>query len=289
MKKQQQTISRSVSLTGVGVHSGLPVTMTCEPAGPDAGIIWHGPQGIKMCIGQVVPISAPHATVLQNETGALSTIEHVMAALWACEIDNIVITLTHPEAPIMDGSSHDFIELFLRAGVTQQEVPRKYLTVREKITLSDVDELGAGARSLMLEPGDGFHELQFLYHSDFSRHKLEKEDISCEMTPEYFRENFSRARTCGFLEQAEQLRAAGLARGASLENTIVAKSATGEFVNKPRYSNEFTRHKILDLIGDLYLLGYRFTGKISGSKTGHSLNRKIIEHYRAHPELWVLK
>lgn len=290
---QQKTLKKSCVLRGIGVHSGQPSTLTIEPAAIDAGISWvHQQTGEVFVMGQAVPVQAPHATVLATKNARISTIEHVMAAVWQQGVTNAVCRLDGDEAPILDGSSIAIIWALQEIGIIAQDAPARMITPRQ--TLTFVDEQRGG--SIIIHPVDEGQEglvleynvssrTRFGIHDSAVDSRLRGNDNICD-SREQFLAAFAPARTCGDIEQLDALRAHGLARGSTLGNTIARMG--GQYLNTPRFDDEPQRHKVLDLIGDLYLLGAPLIGRIQAQNTGHSFNRQVVAHYVNNPEMWRL-
>lgn len=274
----QHTLAAKVSFAGVGVHTGAYATVHLEPAPANAGItlcrVGHEATAIKL--GQYVPPAAPHATVIQTPTWRVSTVEHLLAAVWALRIDNLKIVVDGDEIPIFDGSALPFVLLMQRAGVQEQPVRRKYLAVRTRREFVDKERNGL---ILLTPPLTGVASLALEYEAP-------TETFAYSMVPELFISTFMAARTYGHLEQLPGLRSHGLAGGATTGNTLVITSK--EFLNTPRFSDEPFRHKVLDLIGDCMLLGYPLIGTLAARNTGHNFNRRLVEDYCTNPDQWQL-
>jgi UDP-3-O-[3-hydroxymyristoyl] N-acetylglucosamine deacetylase len=282
---KQKTIKKEISLQGIGVHSGLPVKILLKPAKPNSGIIFLSTNSDmeQIKIGSVIPEEAMHATVLRSKNWALSTIEHLLSAISALHIDNITIEVDGAEIPIFDGSALPFIHAFLDVGIEEQLDQKIFLTPKEKIEFKD----GEG-RFIIINPADdeNRYDLLFDYSVDFKHPLAGKGNLKGIFSEKFFIEEISPARTFGFLNQLPYLRHHNLAKGVSLGNTVVI--GDDEFINERRFDDEFVRHKFLDLIGDLACLGKNLVGTITAAKTGHSFNRKVVEHFIQNPDLWEL-
>jgi len=207
-------------------------------------------------------------TRIENEQHvSVGTIEHLMAALHGCEVDNVVIEVSGPEVPIMDGSSEPFVFLIECAGIVEQDAPRQILRIARRVEVRNGDRVAA------LEPADGFSAFVGI---DFSSSAIGYQEISLELTPNLFKTEIARARTFGFLEEVETLRAMGLARGGSLENAVVVDGDTVVNEEGLRYRDEFVRHKLLDCLGDLYLAGHRVMGRFHSVRAGHCINNELL-------------
>lgn len=285
---KQKTIKNRIVFEGVGVHFGLPARIVLHPAEQDTGVRFTNSnfQNSELKLGTIVPESAMHASVIKNDQWMVSTVEHLMAALSAFGIDNVVIEVHGIEIPILDGSALSFAHEIERVGVQEQGATKQFLTPKELLEIKD-----KAGRSISIIPAayDQDHDafdvtLSFDYTADFKHPLIRSSQLTGTVTKEYFVEHIAPARTFGFLEQLPFLRKHGLAKGTTLGNTVVIGEE--EFLNDLRFEDEFVRHKTLDLIGDLALLGKNLAGKIVAYKTGHNFNRLVVEHYIKQPELW---
>lgn len=286
---KQRTIKQSILLEGIGVHSGLISSVMLKPAEVDFGIVIENlrfkNQPLK--IGEVLPEVAQYATIIKNGNWYISTIEHLMAAILGLGIDNLLIEIEGSEMPILDGSSKIFVEAILNAGIEEQEGIKKFIT--PKRTLSFFDE--KDSRSLEIIPAckksNLFDKNLYLnYQADFDNQILKASVINTTLTEKFFINELSPARTFGFLNQLPMLKKNGLARGASLDNTVVIGESG--FLNTLRFEDEFVRHKLLDLLGDLALLGKQVIGTVNAKRTGHNFNRLVVEHYLRNPHEWEI-
>ena len=278
---QQRTIAEKVSCHGRGLHGGVPVELTLKPARADTGIRF-----VRQDAGRRVEIparpsavsSTSHATFLAAGDVGVATVEHLLAALYALEIDNVVVELDGPEVPVMDGSARPFLELIERAGVYAQSEPCSRLEVVRPV------EVVAGERRISIEPADCF---RISYAVDFAHPAIGRQvlEIPC-FGPAVFEEEIASARTFGFLAEVDELWRAGLARGGSLENTVVLDDSQVVNPEGLRFPDEFVRHKILDLIGDLALLGVRIEGHVRVERGGHSLHHQLVCALREDPSSW---
>ena len=281
---KQHTLAKEISFSGIGVLNGLDSTVTLKPAPVGTGIQLCSPTTTEVItIGTVVPQVAMHATVLQQGSWRVSTIEHILAALAGLGIDNAMVELSGDEAPILDGSSVVFARKIQEVGTVAQDAAREYVTPTQVLKFEDTE------RNSLIEihpAQSGNMSLTIDYAADFDMPGIEASRITCTLDGDFFAKEIAPARTFGFYEQLPYLQKHGLAQGASLENTLVIKD--GKYVNEPRFADECVRHKLLDLIGDLYLLGKPLAGKVIARRTGHSFNRLVVEHKLAHPELWEI-
>ncbi len=280
----QKTIAKTVRCSGVGVHTGKEISLALHAA-PDNFGIWFKRSDLS-ADKALIPASWSHVTdtnfcsTLSSEEGhTVATVEHLMAALSAQKIDNLLVEVNGPELPIMDGSSAPFVDLIEKAGTISSLTPRKFLKILKKVTVYQGDAWAS------LEPAHGF---SLTY--DF-RLRCKKDSLETFKTKDVhaaFKEALSSARTFGFMEDAEHLRAKGLAQGASLENTVVFED--GEVLNKDglRFEDECARHKALDAIGDLYLAGAPLMGHFHGHLSGHKVNNTLLRALFADPTAWTL-
>src|SRR6202140_3939590 len=274
----QRTLRRHISCVGIGLHSGNKVNLTLKPAPADFGIRFR-----RTDLGNLeVPATVHNLAGIQLATGlahnevSVETGEHLLAALTALGIDNVIVELNTPEVPIMDGSAAPLVYLILNeAGVKRQAAPKKYLKVLRPISLSQ------GDKRIALYPSDHF---KVTYSISFDHPLLRHQSRSLRITEETFIEEVAPARTFTFLKDVEMLRQNGLALGGSLENAIVL-GETGVLNNALRFEDEFVRHKILDAIGDLALVGYPVIGHLVAHRAGHALHTefaaKILEETHA--------
>ncbi len=278
----QHTLAAPVFFAGKGLHSGQDVRVVVRPAPPDAGLVFVRTDILDRdnripARGDAVT-QTRLGTVIGNAAGAsVSTIEHLMAALAALSIDNAVIELDGPEVPMMDGSAAPFLRLFDRAGVREQNVPRRYIEIIDSIVVIDEE------RSASLSPADRF-EMRF--EIDFDSDAIGRQSVELVMDEAGFRRELADARTFGFAGEVEALRKAGLALGGSMDNVVVIE---GDRVLNPeglRHPDEFVRHKALDALGDLYLLGAPVIGRFEGVRSGHEMNNALVRALLATPKAW---
>jgi UDP-3-O-[3-hydroxymyristoyl] N-acetylglucosamine deacetylase len=253
-----------------------------RPAPRDSGIVFQrtDPQGAGAVVAATWrnAVDSALCTRIHNGEGiSISTIEHLMAAFAGAEIDNIVVEIDGPEVPIMDGSAAPFLFLIECAGIAEQDAPRRAIKILKTVTVAD------RGKSVSLMPDHGF---SMSFEIDFASRVVSRQDISVVFDSETFKSEISRARTFGFLHEVDQMRAAGLARGGSLDNAVVVSGDTILNEGGLRYSDEFVRHKLLDSLGDLYLAGAPFIGHFRGVRSGHALNRQLLEALFADPTAW---
>jgi UDP-3-O-[3-hydroxymyristoyl] N-acetylglucosamine deacetylase len=273
----QRTLRRQVACAGIGLHSGHKVTLTLKPAAADTGVRFR-----RSDLGVDIPASVAHvsgtnhATGLSHNGAVVETVEHLLAAITCMGLDNVVVELDHREVPVMDGSSAPFVYLIQEAGLRTLATPRRYLKVLRPITLSRGDKL------ISLYPSDYF---KVTYSISFDHPLLRHQSHTLRVDENAFVDDIAPARTFGFLHEVEMLRQQGLALGGSLDNAIVL-SETGVLNNPLRYDDEFVRHKILDAIGDLSLVGYPIIGHLVAHRAGHALHTAFAKRILEERDAW---
>ncbi|MBE9557531.1 MAG: UDP-3-O-acyl-N-acetylglucosamine deacetylase [Proteobacteria bacterium] len=281
---RQQTLKNSIYCSGTGLHGGAKVSMSLHPAAPDTGIVFRRSD----IDGDDAVIPARHdlvsdtrlCTTLSNDAGvSVSTVEHLMAALAGCGLDNVIIEINGPELPIMDGSAEPFVFLIDCAGVVAQATPRRAIRVCKTVSVEDGDSVAR------IEPWMGS---SINIELDFETAVIGRQSIFVDMLADSFREKLSRARTFGFLHEVEALQAAGLARGGSMENAVVISGDTVLNEGGLRFDDECARHKALDCVGDLYLAGATIIGHFHGVRPGHAINNKLLRKLMADDSAWEL-
>lgn len=283
---RQRTLRNSIQCTGTALHAGGKVSMTLHPAEPDSGIVFKRSDiaGGGVCIPAhwTQVIETPLCTTLSDGNGtSVRTIEHLMAALAGCEVDNALVEISADEVPVMDGSAEPFVFLIECAGLVEQPALRRAIRVRKPVTVRD------GARSATLSPGDGPGDgFEVSFEIEFDNPAVARQACSFRLANGAFKSDICRARTFGFLSEMDRLRAAGLAQGGSLDNAIVVSG--GRILNEGglRYEDEFVRHKVLDSIGDLYLAGAPLIGRFHGVQSGHRLNSRLLKALFADDDAW---
>ncbi len=276
----QRTLRRSVSCVGIGLHSGCKVTLSLKPAPVDHGIRFR-----RTDLGDFeLPATVRHLSAIQLATGlssdrvSVETVEHLLAALLSMGVDNVVVELNSPEVPIMDGSAAPFIYLIQEAGLKRQQKPRRYLKIIRPIALS------RGDKRIALYPSDHF---KVTYSISFDHPLLRHQSRTLAITEESFIEEIAPARTFTFLKDVEMLRQNGLALGGSLDNAVVL-GETGVLNNALRFEDEFVRHKILDAVGDLALVGYPVIGHLVAHRAGHALHTEFASRILEETQAWRL-
>lgn len=278
----QKTLRQSIACTGVALHSGAETTLTLKPAAADTGIRFR-----RLDVAgrdNVIPARWDHVvdtrlcTVLGNQAGVtLSTVEHLMAALAGCGIDNAEIEVSGPEIPAMDGSAAPFVLLIECAGIVEQAAPRRAIRIEKPVSVED----GFGRVALYPAP-----EFIMDFAIDFDSAAIGRQSASLKLSEGVFKDQVSRARTFGFLSDVERLKAAGLARGGSTANAVVISGDRVINDGGLRFEDEFVRHKMLDALGDLYLCGYPIIGRFEGERSGHDLNNRLLRALLADESLW---
>ena len=281
---RQHTLKNSIYCSGAGLHSGARVAMSLHPAKRDSGIVFRrsdvaGPdRDIQARYDRVSDTRL--CTTLSNDAGvSISTVEHLMAALAGCGLDNVIVEVNGPELPIMDGSAEPFVFLIDCAGVTAQAASRRAIRILKTVSVE------VGESSARVEPWDGSTiEIEV----DFDTAVIARQPLFVDLLSDNFRDRLSRARTFGFLHEVEALQAAGLARGGSLENAVVISGDTVLNEGGLRYDDECVRHKALDCVGDLYLAGGPVIGHFRGIRPGHAINNKLLRRLFADRSAWEI-
>lgn len=281
---KQRTLKNVIRATGVGLHTGEKVYLTLRPASSDTGIIFRrvdltDPVEIRACPENVSDTRL--STTLESNGVRVSTVEHLMSAFAGLGIDNAYVDLTAAEVPIMDGSAGPFVFLVQSAGIAEQSAPKRFMRIRKKIRVQEGDKWAC------FEPFEGF-KVSFAIEFDHPTFRNSTQNASVDFSTTSFVKEVSRARTFGFMGDLEALRAAGLARGGGLDNAIVLDDYRILNDDGLRYEDEFVKHKVLDAIGDLYLLGHPLIGAFSAHKSGHSLNNRLLRELVTNQEAWEL-
>jgi UDP-3-O-[3-hydroxymyristoyl] N-acetylglucosamine deacetylase len=281
---KQRTLKNVIRATGVGLHTGEKVYLTLRPAPVDTGIVFcrtdlPAPAMVRACPENVGDTRL--STTLDNNGVRISTVEHLMSAFAGLGIDNAFVELTAPEVPIMDGSAGPFVFLIQSAGIQEQSSPKRFMRIRRTVEIEDGDKWAR------FEPWDGF-KVSFTIDFDHPTFRNSTQLASIDFSTTSFVKEVSRARTFGFMRDLEALRKAGLARGGGMDNAIVMDSFRVLNDDGLRYEDEFVKHKVLDAIGDLYLLGHPLIGAFSAYKSGHALNNRLLRALTADKEAWEL-
>jgi UDP-3-O-[3-hydroxymyristoyl] N-acetylglucosamine deacetylase len=274
---QQRTLKRAVTIEGVGLHSGAKVKLRLAPSAPNTGLSF-----VRVDLPQrpTIPVQSRYvtdtamATTLGRDGATVGTVEHLLAALSGLGVDNLRMELDGPEVPIMDGSAVPFVQALMEAGLRLQGAPRQFLVIRRSVTVSDGDKYAtfSPARRLRIE-----------CTIDFKHPLISDQHFTLELNERAFHRDVAPARTFGFLRDVDKLRSMGLARGGSLENAVVVDDFSILNPEGLRFPDEFVRHKLLDALGDVALLGYPVIGALTAFKTGHALNQKLVAQVLADP------
>ncbi len=275
----QRSVSRSVSCRGIGLHSGEPVSLTIRPAAADTGIVFRRlDAGAEISAIWSNTVDSALRSVLSNrERVTVSTIEHLMAALAGSGVDNAIVELDGPEVPILDGSAALFLAMIDRAGTQPQDAARRAIKVLKPVRVE------AGGATAELIPDHGF---SMSFEIDFDTPLIRRQDLLLNVDGDTFRSELSRARSFCLLDEIERMKAAGLARGGSLDNAVVIDGDRVMNAGGLRYADEPVRHKLLDAVGDLYLAGGPLIGHFRGYRSGHALTRRLLVELFSDPHAW---
>jgi UDP-3-O-[3-hydroxymyristoyl] N-acetylglucosamine deacetylase len=279
---RQRTLKNVIRATGVGLHSGRKVYLTLRPAAVNTGIVFRR---IDLDPPVEIPARAEFvgdtqlSTSLTHKGATVSTVEHLLSALAGMGIDNAYVDLSAPEVPIMDGSASPFVFLIQSAGIESQAAPKHFVRIRKAVEVTDGDKWAR------FEPFEGF-KVAFAIDFDHPYFKGVRQSAEVDFSSTSFVKEVSRARTFGFMREVEALRERNLALGGSLHNAVVIDDYRILNEDGLRYEDEFVKHKILDVIGDLYLLGHTLIGAFSGYKSGHALNNRLLRELLARTDAW---
>jgi len=279
---RQRTLNNVIRATGVGLHTGEKVFLTLKPAPVNTGIVFR-----RIDLDPVVAIKAQAdnvgdttlSTSLVKGDVRVSTVEHLLSAMAGLGIDNAIIDITAPEIPIMDGSAGPFVFLIQSAGIVEQDAPKQFIRILRHIEVNDGDKVAS------FSPYEGF-KVTFAISFDHPVFKARDTEVSVDFSSTSFVKEISRARTFGFMHEFEFLRSKGLARGASMDNAIAVDETQVLNEDGLRCDDEFVKHKVLDAIGDLYLLGKSLIGEFNAYKSGHDLNNKLLRELLANRDAW---
>jgi UDP-3-O-[3-hydroxymyristoyl] N-acetylglucosamine deacetylase len=281
---RQRTIKSAIKSTGVGLHTGRKVVMTLRPAQPDTGIVFR-----RIDLERPVDIRADARAVtdtrlcsaLEGGGAKVATVEHLMSALAGLGIDNLYVDLAGPEVPIMDGSAGPFVFLLQSAGIEEQRAPKRFFRIRRPVEVRDGDKWAR------FEPYDGFR-VSFSIVFDHPVFERSTQSLTIDFAETAYAKEVARARTFGFAQDVEALRNAGLALGGSLDNAVVLDEYRVLNADGLRYADEFVKHKVLDAIGDLYLVGHPVVGAFTAHKSGHALNNQLLRATLDQADSWEL-
>jgi len=277
---KQRTLKEANKTTGVGLHTGARVEIVLRPAAPDTGIVFHR---VDLERPVSIPANALHvgdtrlSSTLSRDGASISTVEHLMSALAGLGIDNLHVDVAGPELPIMDGSAGPFVFLLQSAGIVEQESPKRFLRILLPVEVKDGDKWAR------FDPYNGF-KLDFTIDFPHPMFGSENRNVVIDFAEHSYVKEVARARTFGFMQEVEAMRAAGLGLGGSLQNAIVLDEYRVLNSEGLRYDNEFVKHKVLDAIGDLYLLGHPLIGQYTAFKSGHGLNNAVARALLARPD-----
>lgn len=279
---RQRTLKNTIRATGVGLHTGLKVALTLRPAAADTGIVFR-----RVDLAQPVDIKAsPYAvgdtrlsSCLDQDGVRVSTVEHLMSAFGGLGVDNAYVDVSAPEVPIMDGSAGPLVFLLQSAGLEEQNAPKRFIRILSPVEVRD------GDKWVRFEPHNGF-KLELGIDFDHPVFDRSRQSVCVDFATTSYVKEVSRARTFGFMHDVESMRAQGLALGGSLDNAIVMDDYRVLNNDGLRYSDEFVKHKVLDAIGDLYLLGHPLIGAFSGYKSGHALNNLLLRRLLETRSAW---
>tara|TARA_B100000035_G_scaffold241078_2_gene209463 strand:- start:231 stop:1163 length:933 start_codon:yes stop_codon:yes gene_type:complete len=281
--EKQKTISGNIEVKGIGLHTGSETSMRLSPAPINTGYVFRLKQS-----GKLYSVKASYknvkstklCTLISDSQGnSISTIEHILSALYAFNVDNIYIDLDSNEVPVCDGSSKEFVALLKKCGFKKQDSFKKFIKIKKIV------EVKEGNKIVRVSP---FDQTMITCNVEYDHRCIGKQSISLMLTSELYESQICKARTFGFLKDVEKLRKSGLALGGSLENAIVLDDDKILNIDGLRYTDEFVRHKVLDLIGDISLAGYRIIGSFYASHTGHKLNIKLLEEIFSSADNWEL-
>jgi UDP-3-O-[3-hydroxymyristoyl] N-acetylglucosamine deacetylase len=281
---KQRTLKNVICATGVGVHTGDKIYLTLKPAPVDTGIIFR-----RVDLEPVIDILAHPmnvgdttlSTSLVKDHASISTVEHLMSAFSGLGIDNAIVEVTAPEVPIMDGSAGPFVFLIQSAGICEQNAPKRFMRIKKKVTVQQGDKIAS------IMPFDGFR-VAFDIDFDHPVFRSGVQSIHLDFSETSYIKEVCRARTFGFLSDAEKMRKMNLALGASMDNTVIIDEYRVLNEDGLRYEDEFVKHKILDAIGDLFLLGKNIIGAFHGVKSGHALNNQLLRTLLQQQDAWEI-
>lgn len=277
----QQTLRKSAAFTGIGLHTGYGVNMTLVPAPAGTGLIFRrtDSQGFEIEARRAHVVNSSYATTLMKNDAVLSTVEHILSALYGLEIDNLYIDVDAMEVPIMDGSCLSFVEAVTHAGIEAQNAPRQFLVIEEPI------EVRQGNKFAGVYPSAA---PRVSYLIDFEHPAIGQQKVDLDLTPGFFCREIAPARTFGFEAEIEYLKNQGLIRGGSLENAVVL-GADGIINQQLRFPDEFVRHKLLDLLGDIALVGFPIIGHFRAERAGHAIHAALAELILRSPDRYSIR
>jgi UDP-3-O-[3-hydroxymyristoyl] N-acetylglucosamine deacetylase len=279
---KQRTLKKAISATGVGLHNGEKVTLTLRPAATDTGVVFKRvdlPQPNEILATPNAVHDTRLCSALEANGARVATVEHIMSALAGLGVDNVYIEVDASEIPIMDGSSGPFVYLLQEAGIVEQAAAKKFIRVKKTVEVID------GDKWVRFEPYHGF-KVDFTINFNHPVFESSGSQVKIDFAEDSYINEISRARTFGFMHEVEYLRSNGLARGGSLDNAIVLDEYHVINADGLRYDNEFAKHKVLDAIGDLYMLGHPILGAFYAYKSGHALNNQLLRALMQDETAW---
>lgn len=281
MSTRRKTITTTVAIEGVSLHSGVYTHLELRPAQPETGLVFirKDLNGLRVPALQASTTALDYATSVGKDDVSIGTVEHLLSAVVACGITDLEMIIDGPEIPIIDGSALPFVHLIEAAGIEELDSTIGTLRITRPIEVSE------GEKTIRIEPASS---LSIRYKIDFNHPMIGRQSLSFDLHKDNFTRKIAPARTFGFLRDVEKLRAAGLARGGSVENCIVLDDK-GLSAGTLRFKDEFVRHKVLDLLGDLALLGRPLAGQITASKAGHALHSKLVAAILTSPDCWRIE
>jgi UDP-3-O-[3-hydroxymyristoyl] N-acetylglucosamine deacetylase len=284
----QRTLKSLTKAVGVGLHSGQRVELTLRPAPPDTGIVFRRvdlPLPVDIVVSAVAVTDTRMASTISSGNAKVFTVEHLMSACAGLGIDNLIIDITAEEVPILDGSAASFVFLLQSAGIALQQTPKKFVRVTQPVEVREGE--GASTKWARLSPYEGY-KLSFEIDFDHPAVDSTGQRVEFDMGSDSYIRDIARARTFGFTKDVEMMRANGLALGGGLDNAIVMDDYKVLNTDGLRYNDEFVKHKILDAMGDLYLLGKPLLAAYSAFRSGHAMNNKLLRELLAHPEAYEI-
>ncbi|CAM3487173.1 UDP-3-O-acyl-N-acetylglucosamine deacetylase [Paracidovorax anthurii] len=285
---QQRTIKTLTRAVGVGLHSGQRVELTLRPAAPDTGIVFRRvdlPEPVDIPIRAESVVDTRMASTIGVGGAKVHTVEHLMSACAGLGLDNLYVDITAEEVPILDGSSASFVFLLQSAGVALQNAPKKFIRVTRPVEVREGE--GANAKWARLEP---YHGYKLRFEIDFAHPAVDStgQSVEFDLGSGNYTRDIARARTFGFTKDVEMMRASGLALGGGLDNAIVMDDYKVLNADGLRYDDEFVKHKILDAIGDLYIVGKPLLAAYSAFRSGHAMNNRLLRELLAHEDAWEI-
>ena len=285
---KQRTLKSLTRAVGVGLHSGQRVEITLRPAAPDTGIVFRRvdlPQAIDIPVSATAVTDTRLASTLSSGNAKVHTVEHLMSACAGLGVDNLYVDITAEEIPILDGSAASFVFLLQSAGIEMQNAPRRFIRLLKPVEVRE--GTGANEKWARLDP---YHGFKLSFEIDFNHPAVDStgQRVEFDLSTGSYSRDIARARTFGFTKDVEMMRANGLALGGGLDNAIVMDDYKVLNADGLRYDDEFVKHKILDAMGDLYLIGKPLLASYSAFRSGHALNNKLLRELLAHPECWEI-